>query len=649
MRILVLLFLIAIFIDADDKSFSVQLRWYHQFQFAGYYAALEKNFYEDAGLDVKLIEGGPTIIPVNEVLQKRADIGVSNSSLVIEYLRGEPVVMLGAIFQHSSNVILTSEKFKSPDALARGGTIALMGGDQDVELKAMFLKEGIDLKKVKFVSHKNHIEELLQNRVDAINIYTSNELFVMNERGIAYKILEPRDYGLDFYGDTIFTTKELVKNHPKEIEKFRDATLKGWEYALKNQEEIITLILKKYNTQNKTYKQLEFEAEILKELINPDIVQIGHSNPGRWEHIVKIYKLFDLVESEVSLDKFYYKVDAKEDMTWFYIYVAISLFLLIVSTFVVFYIYRTNKKLQKTLLRHKILFENSASAGIVWNECFTITAWNIEAKRVFGWSYNEVVGRNIFDFLVAPQDLDLAKRNLTQISKDEQLYLFSNENLTKDGRVILCEWHNTLLPKMAKHDKQEIVSLAIDITQKDKEEKLLKQQALYDTLTSLPNRHNFEQLLKKELKITKKSSSILGIGFIDLDGFKNINDTFGHEAGDFLLKTLAKKFQEVLKERGVVARIGGDEFVFIIKAENYKKDVEEFLRVASSKINHENNQLQVSASVGIYFVDKKNSETVSEILKKADISMYTAKKLGKNQYQTYNILQNCNSISSISF
>ncbi|MDD3835074.1 MAG: ABC transporter substrate-binding protein [Sulfurimonas sp.] len=636
MRVLLLLFLINVFINADDKSLSVQLRWYHQFQFAGYYAALEKNFYRDAGLEVRLIEGGPTINPVKEVLLKRADIGVSNSSLVIEYLRGEPVVMLGVIFQHSPNVLLTSEKFKSPVDFAKGGTIALIGGDQDVELKAMFLKEGIDLKKVNFVSQNNNLGDLLQNRVDAINAYASNEPFVMKDKNIPYQILEPRKYGLDFYGDAIFTTQELIKNSPKNIEKFREATMKGWKYALKNQEEIISLILEKYNTQKKSYKRLKFEAEVSKQLINPDIVQIGHSNPGRWEHIVETYRLFNLVKNERALDKFYYKIDAKRDMTWFYIYVATSISLLIASGLVVFYIYGINKKLQKTLLRHKVLFENSASAGIVWDENFAITAWNMEAKRVFGWSYDEVIGRNIFDFLISLEDLELAKKNLKQISKDEQLYLFSNKNLTKDGRVILCEWHNTLLPKIDKLDKQEIVSLAIDITQRDKEEKILKQQALYDPLTSLPNRHNFEKLLKKQLKSIKRGNPILGVGFVDLDGFKNINDTFGHEAGDFLLMTLAKRFQEVVKEIGTVARMGGDEFAFIIKSDNYKEDIEGLLCAASTKITYENTQFQVTASIGIYFIDRKNSETISEILKKADTSMYDAKRLGKNQYQIYN-------------
>jgi len=94
---------------------------------------------------------------VESVLSKKAEFGVSNSSLVIDYLDGLDVVMLGAIFQHSPNILLANKEFKSPVDLVQGGAIALMGGDQDIELKAMFLQEGIDLRKVNFVpSQENY-------------------------------------------------------------------------------------------------------------------------------------------------------------------------------------------------------------------------------------------------------------------------------------------------------------------------------------------------------------------------------------------------------------------------------------------------------------------------------------------------------------
>lgn len=127
---------------AYQKDLSIQFRWHHQFQFAGYYAALHKGFYEEEGLNVKLLEGAASINPLKEVLSKRADFGVSNSSLVIDFLNGADVVMLGAIFQHSPNVLLSLKEYQSPVDLAKGGAVSLLSGDQDIELKAYVFKRG---------------------------------------------------------------------------------------------------------------------------------------------------------------------------------------------------------------------------------------------------------------------------------------------------------------------------------------------------------------------------------------------------------------------------------------------------------------------------------------------------------------------------
>jgi len=176
---IVIFFFISLY--GESKNISVQLRWKHQFQFAGYYMALHKGFYKQAGFDVTLLEGDSSTNVVDSVLSKKADFGVSNSSLVIDYLSGLDVVMLGAIFQHSPNILLAKEEFKSPIDLVKGGAIALMGGDQDIELKAMFIKEGIDLSKIKFVPKQKHLDDLLENKVVAINAYSSNEPYLLSK------------------------------------------------------------------------------------------------------------------------------------------------------------------------------------------------------------------------------------------------------------------------------------------------------------------------------------------------------------------------------------------------------------------------------------------------------------------------------------
>jgi len=630
---IVLFFFVSLY--GESKNISVQLRWKHQFQFAGYYMALHKGFYKQAGFDVTLLEGDSSTNVVESVLSKKADFGVSNSSLVIDYLSGLDVVMLGAIFQHSPNILLAKKEFKSPIDLAKNGKIALMGGDQDVELKAMFLKEGIALDKVHFVPNLKHLQDLLQNKVSAINAYSSNEPFLLSKQGVNFTILEPRAYGLDFYGDTLFTSTALYESNHQVVSDFRQATFKGWEYALEHIEETVALIEKNYNTQNKTKEHLLYEASVLKKLINPDFIQIGHSNPGRWEHIVEIYKEFGLIKQTRTLDDFFYQEKQNSDNTWIYFYIFISSFIILIVGGIAFYIYRINKKLSKSEQRHKILFQNSASAGIVWKRGYIITDWNEQATRLFGWSANEVRGRCFLDFLVPQNEKERVADNLATIANNTNLHIFINQNVLKNGTPIVCEWHNTMLQKGEIDDDFEVVSLAIDITERLKEEEILKTKAHHDSLTTLPNRHFFENEMEKIYALAKRKESIFGLAFIDLDGFKTINDTYGHHAGDILLKELAKRFQATIRQEDTIARIGGDEFALLFHifqdSEPYEKMIERILELSNKPVKYgEDTKLKVSASIGISFYSSDNQVSIGQLINQADNAMYEAKRKGKN-------------------
>ena len=635
MKFFVIFTLFFVTLYGDTQNVTVQLRWKHQFQFAGYYMAIHKGFYKEVGLDVKLLEGDSSTNVVESVLSKKADFGVSNSSLVIDYLSGLDVVMLGAIFQHSPNILLAKKEFKSPIDLVKGGSIALMGGDQDIELKAMFKKEGIDLNKIHFVPKQQHLDDLLSNKVVAINAYSSNEPFLLSQQNKEFSILEPRTYGLDFYGDTLFTSTILYEKEHQLVSDFRQATFKGWEYALENIDETVQLIEKNYNTQHKSKEHLTYEAMILKQLINPEFIQIGHSNPGRWENIVEIYKQFGLVKQTRTLDGFFYQEEKSINMTWVYFYIFISSLIILIVGGIAYYIYQINKKLLKSEHRHKILFQNSASAGIVWKKGYIITDWNEQAARLFGWSANEVKGKNFLDFLVPKNEREIVRDNLSTIANDTNLHIFINQNILKNGTPIVCEWHNTLLQKSSDNDDFEVVSLAIDITQRIEEEELLKIQANNDFLTNLPNRHFFENFLEKTYSYAKRTNSILGLAFIDLDGFKSINDTYGHYAGDIVLKELSKRFQATIRQEDTVARIGGDEFALIFHiskdTESYEKMIGRVLEVAHLGVPYgKDTMLQVSASIGISFYCDDNKVSIGQLINQADSAMYEAKRKGKN-------------------
>ena len=335
-------------------SVTLQLRWQHQFQFAGYYAALNKGFYKDAGLDVTLKEGGPNISAIDEVVLGRADFGISTSGLAKSFLEGKPVLMLAPIFQHSPQVLLTlDKKLATPSQVAAAGTIGLQPGDESLDLKAMFVNEGIAPEKLRINTEGNGLKDLLSGKIVAMNAYLSNEPHFLQKHGIPYGVIDPRQYGMDFYSDVLFTSKAVEKARPQVVAAFRSATLKGWDYALAHQDEIVGLILAQYNTQEKSRDYLMFEAKTLTDLIGSDMVQIGHSNPGRWRSIVETYTKFGMIKFGFNLDGFFYDPNPPPpDMTWLYRLLALALLAGSVIASIAFYIHRINRKL---LQAHKVI------------------------------------------------------------------------------------------------------------------------------------------------------------------------------------------------------------------------------------------------------------------------------------------------------
>lgn len=637
---------------------TLQLRWMHQFQFAGYYAALEKGFYREAGLAVTLKEGGPGADPVTEVLSGRADFGIGVSSLVIDYLKGKPVLMLGPVFQHSPNVLIVHGRDKRPVDLARNregsgsspGKITLMGGDQDVELKAMFLDEGIALDKLRFVPDERHLDDFIERRVEALNAYVSNEPYTLNQAGIPYTVLKPQTYGMDFYGDVLFTRRALAADQPARVAAFRAATLRGWRYALDHPREIIDLILEHYNTQGKTREHLAYEARELRRLINPEVIDIGHSNPGRWRHIASTYARFGLVPADQPLDDFFYQPEHKADLAWLYRALAAILGILLVVSAIALYIHRVNRRLAVAVVeksrseeRHRIIFQTSASAGIVWREGFIVTDWNRQAEIVFGWKREEVIGRPFTEFLLSANERERLLPDLERMLHENILPQNINHNLTRDGRAITCEWFNAWLPERP-GEPREVVSLANDISERRRLEQEVQQLAFFDPLTQLPNRRLLRDRLSRLLASLRRDGGHGALMFLDLDNFKPLNDTHGHEVGDRLLVEVAGRLVACVRESDSVARFGGDEFVVLLG------ELDGDMRLANAQAEHvagkilarlgEPYQLahadgarcvehRCSASVGVALF--AGAEDEENALRRADTAMYCAKASGRNR------------------
>ena len=284
--------------DTEDlEPITVQLRWHHQFQFAGYYAAKSQGYYRDAGFDVTILNGSPTHQPVTEVLAGRAQFGVGNSEVILARLRGEPLQVLAATFQHSPSVLLSLKEsnIHTPKDLI-GKRMMSVGKEADTDLLAMLSATKVSPSQLIMQSSSYDINDLVRGKTDAFNSYISNEPFYLEERGIEYNVMKPIDYGIDFYNDLIFTTEQEIAKDPDRAIRFKNATLKGWEYALQHPTEIIHLIKRQYGS-SKSLNHLRFEAIATNELIMPTMIELGHINPKRMHRMAELFMVQGSVDS----------------------------------------------------------------------------------------------------------------------------------------------------------------------------------------------------------------------------------------------------------------------------------------------------------------------------------------------------------------
>jgi signal transduction histidine kinase len=290
------------------ETIDFQVRWHHQFQFAGYYAAVEKGFYQEVGLDVRIHGAGPGVTPIEEVLAGRAQYAEANSELLYARMQGKPVVALAAIFQHSPSVLLARKDsgINTPHDLI--GKKVMLSSSTDSDFLAMFLREGIGIKPnvINILPSSFNFDDLISGRVDAFNSYLTNEPFYMMQKGIDYTIINPSNYGIDFYSDILFTSEQELIENPERVAAFRQASLKGWRYAMDNPDEIIDLLINKYQVE-KSRAHLQFEADAMRKLILPDLVEIGHMNLGRWQRMADAFIEAGMGDKDFSLDEFIYQ------------------------------------------------------------------------------------------------------------------------------------------------------------------------------------------------------------------------------------------------------------------------------------------------------------------------------------------------------
>ncbi len=394
LRGLACLLLVALAAHAGDPKapakVTLQLHWHHQFQFAGYYAAIHKGYYLEAGLEVNLRPAVAGEESIRTVLGGVAEFGVAGSDLVLHHGPEQRVRVLAAIFQHSPLVLL-ARKDRGIQSIhdLKGRTIMLE--PQSAALRAYLQAEGVH-RDVKVLPHTLRVEDLVKGRVDGSSAFSTDEPYALNKAGIEVVTFSPRAGGIDFYGDCLYTSAEVFKRDPAMVQAFRAASLKGWKYAFEHVDEMIALILKEYAPDHDA-GQLRFEAQAMAPLVQPSEVELGYTYLGRWQHIASVLASQGMVPADLDLSDFIATQGPRSLPTWVRHAIAASVILTLMSVGVALVFFAMNRKLNRQILeresaesRFRALFDLAPLPVLVVNaENSRVVHANQAAKRFYGF------------------------------------------------------------------------------------------------------------------------------------------------------------------------------------------------------------------------------------------------------------------------
>ena len=543
-RLAVVLFFVVLCNSIEASSLKtekviLQLPWHHQFQFAGYYAAQQQGFYQEAGLEVEIRSGffknNQLANSAEEVVFQRAHFGVARSELLIHYARGLPVVVLANIIQRSPTVFVTLQDygFKRLEEIGdRPISLTLpeatYGNLLSAETLGALQAANIDIETLNNHSPSWNLQDLIEGNTQLISGWATDEPYMLKRLGFQPVTISPLDYGIDLYGDLLFTHQQLLLENPEMVEAFRQASLRGWRYALENPDSTIKYIIEELQTLSPLYDAdfLSNEAQKLRQFMQPELIEIGYINPDRWQTIAELMQALGLIEP-ISLEGFLYQpsiVVSEWKRLWYWL--AITVILLLISLPLIAWLHRNNRKLV----------------------------------------------------------LEIRKKELT--------------------------------------------------------EKELIQLATLDPLTGLMNRLSFHKILQKSVKEARQYQLPLCVMMLDADYFKQINDTYGHLAGDIVLKNIATLVRTLIRIEDIACRYGGEEFAFVLPNTRLHEALLIAQRIVNEVADSTNlvNDIEITCTVSIGLAELNESDKDGiHLLNRADTYLYKAKALGRNQIATQSV------------
>ena len=302
---------------------------------------------------------------------------------------------------------------------------------------------------------------------------------------------------------------------------------------------------------------------------------------------------------------------------------------------------RSEQALRKREAELSMVIENANDAYVCTDQAGVITEWNHQSELTFGWTAKEAIGCLLDELIVPPQLREAHRAGMKR-------YLLSSESRVLNQRLELPAMRRdgTTLPAEVRIcalniDGQIIFSAFLhDITQRKEAEALREHESRHDALTGLPNRRALFELLPLAIARANRSNQPLGVLFLDLDGFKNVNDTQGHDAGDMVLCQISARLRSGVRDTDAVVRLAGDEFTVVLEglADGEASAcivAEKLLAQIQVPIVLEHGTAAVSASIGIAVYLPGTMLGADQLINSADAAMYEAKHAGKSRVMVY--------------
>jgi len=306
-------------------------------------------------------------------------------------------------------------------------------------------------------------------------------------------------------------------------------------------------------------------------------------------------------------------------------------FLIMIFSGIIYVKDRSKQAIRESEELYKALTEKSI-AGVYVVQDGKFRFINSNAASYAGYTSEELLNRDA-GILVSPEDREKVRQNTKAMLLGEMNSPYEFRIITKQGET---RWIMETVTSILHEGRRAILGNSMNITKRKQAEEKIRQMAYHDSLTGLPNRKLFSDRLDIALAQAQRNQKGVAVSMLDLDKFKNVNDTLGHDVGDILLKAAAERLSAALRKGDTVARFGGDEFVLILSD---LKGIEDVIQVAQKIVDSfhkpfliDTHQLVVTASIGIaVYPDDGTDEAV--LLKNADIAMYQVKQTGMDRYQ----------------